>query len=68
MTFAAWLIAAALTITPTSRAMQPGELVVLDITSETPVTAVSARAFNTALTGFCDGCVRPSSLASAGRH
>ena len=59
MTFAAWLIAAALTITPTSRAMQPGELVVLDITSETPVTAVSARAFNTALTGFATDASDP---------
>lgn len=52
MTLAALLLAAALAITPSSRTMQPGELVVLDITSETPVTAVSARAFNTTLTGF----------------
>lgn len=43
---------AALTITPSSRAMQPGELVVLTVSSEAPLSAVHARAFNTDITGF----------------
>lgn len=61
-------IAAALTITPTalttatsplaitaaSRSMQPGELVVLTVTSTVPLTAVHARAFDTDITGFED--------------
>lgn len=51
---AALALAAALTITPASRAMQPGELVVLTVTSEVPLTAVQATAFDTKVTGFED--------------
>ena len=45
-------LAAALTITPTARAMQPGELVILNVTSDVLLTALKARAFDTDLTGF----------------
>lgn len=51
---AAIALAAALTISPASRAMQPGELVVLTMTSTVPLTAVHARAFDTDITGFAD--------------
>ncbi len=49
---AALTLAAALTITPTARAMQPGEVVRLDIVAPVAVTAVKAHAFNTDLTGY----------------
>jgi len=48
----AFALAAALTITPTARAMQPGELVILNVTSEVLLTALKARAFDTDLAGF----------------
>jgi len=51
---AAVALFAALTITPTARAMQPGELVVLTVTSTTPLTAVHARVFGTDIDGFED--------------
>lgn len=51
---AAIALAAALTISPASRAMQPGELVVLTVTSTVPLTAVHARAFDTDISGFAD--------------
>jgi murein DD-endopeptidase MepM/ murein hydrolase activator NlpD len=51
---AAIVIAAALTVTSASRAMQPGELVVLTVSSTSPMTAVHARAFDTDVTGFED--------------
>lgn len=51
---AALALAAALTLAPTSRAMQPGELVVIDVSSTTPLTAVTAHAFNTDIVGFAD--------------
>ena len=54
MTSTVLALAAALTITPTSRAMQPGELVVLTVTSTVPLTAVRARAFDTDIAGFAD--------------
>ena len=54
MMIATLALAAALTITPASRAMQPGELVVVTVTSTTPLTAVHARAFDTDITGFAD--------------
>ena len=38
MTIATMLVAAALTVTPTSRSMQPGEPVLLTITSEQALT------------------------------
>ena len=47
-------LAAALTLTPTARAMQPGELVIMSVTSPTPLTVVKARAFNTDIVGFPD--------------
>lgn len=57
---ASLLLAASLTITPTSRAMQPGELVVLNVTSEVPLTALKARAFDTDLTGFSPEITDPT--------
>lgn len=51
---AAIVIAAALTISPSARAMQPGELVVLTVTSTVPLTAVHARAFDADIAGFAD--------------
>ena len=51
---AAIAIAAALTISPAARAMQPGELVVLTVTSTVPLTALHARAFDTDIAGFPD--------------
>lgn len=48
------VLAAALTITPSSRAMQPGELVVLNVTSDAPLTAVHAKVFDTDIIGFAD--------------
>jgi len=41
-----------LAISASSRAMQPGELVVLTVSSAESITAVHARAFNTDITGF----------------
>ena len=41
-----------LAIRASSRAMQPGELVVLTVSSAESLTAVHARAFNTNVTGF----------------
>jgi murein DD-endopeptidase MepM/ murein hydrolase activator NlpD len=52
MTLGALLVAAALTITPSSRSMQPGELVVLDVAADTALTAVQARAFGVVSDGF----------------
>jgi murein DD-endopeptidase MepM/ murein hydrolase activator NlpD len=52
VTLAALAIAAALTVTPASRAMQPGEPVLLTITSEQPLSAVSVRAFRTDTPAF----------------
>jgi murein DD-endopeptidase MepM/ murein hydrolase activator NlpD len=52
MIIAAAIVAAALTVTPSARAMQPGELVVLSVSSEVPLTSVHARAFNTDIIGF----------------
>lgn len=49
---AAIALAAALTITPTSRSMQPGELVVLDVSAEVALTSVRAHAFDTNIDGF----------------
>ncbi len=44
-----------LVIRAASRAMQPGELVVLTVSSAASLTAVHARAFNTDITGFAVG-------------
>jgi murein DD-endopeptidase MepM/ murein hydrolase activator NlpD len=52
MNVLAAIAAAALTITPSARAMQPGELVVLSVSSDAPLTEVRARAFNTNIAGF----------------
>lgn len=52
MTLGALVVAAALTITPSSRALQPGELVVLDVSADTALTAVHARAFGITTDGF----------------
>ena len=49
---AAIALAAALTITPAARAMQPGEVVRLDIAGPAPITAVTAKAFNATITGY----------------
>lgn len=56
---AAIALAAALTMTPTARAMQPGELVLLDVASTAPLTAVRARAFNTETAGFAPDAADP---------
>jgi murein DD-endopeptidase MepM/ murein hydrolase activator NlpD len=42
----------AITVTPEARSMQPGELVVLTISSTEPMTAVRARAFGRALSPY----------------
>ncbi len=46
------VVAAALTITPASRAMQPGEPVLLTIGSEQPLTSVTITAFGLETAGF----------------
>jgi hypothetical protein len=51
MTLASWLVAAVLSIMPSSRSMQPGELVVLDIQSDAVLTAVHARACDVTISG-----------------
>ena len=56
---AAVALAVALTLTPTARAMQPGELVVLNVASTTPLTSVKARAFNTDIAGFAPDTADP---------
>ena len=52
MIASAAFVAAALTITASARAIEPGELVVLNVASDAPLTAVHARAFNTDIAGF----------------
>lgn len=52
MSLAAAVLAAGLTVLPTSRSMQPGELVVLNVSADVALTTVRARAFNTDIDGF----------------
>lgn len=46
------IVAAALTVTPASRAMQPGEPVLLTIKCEQPLTSVKVKAFDLESAGF----------------
>jgi len=46
------IVAAALTVTPASRAMQPGEPVLLTIMSEKPISAVNVKAFQNETPAF----------------
>jgi murein DD-endopeptidase MepM/ murein hydrolase activator NlpD len=50
--FAGLIVAAALTVTPASRAMQPGEPVLLTIKSEQPLASVKVKAFGVESAGF----------------
>lgn len=52
MMFASLIVAAALTVTPAARAMQPGEPVLLTITSEQALTAVTVTSFQTDTAGY----------------
>ncbi|TAK14616.1 MAG: M23 family metallopeptidase [Acidobacteria bacterium] len=45
-------LTASLTVTPTSRAMQPGEPVLLTVTSDRPLSAVHATAFGQTTPGY----------------
>jgi murein DD-endopeptidase MepM/ murein hydrolase activator NlpD len=58
---AAFAVAATLTVTPASRAMQPGEPVLLTITSELPITDVKVRAFQTDTPAFMPDPANPRS-------
>jgi murein DD-endopeptidase MepM/ murein hydrolase activator NlpD len=55
----AFLVAAALTVTPTSRSMQPGEPVLLTITSEQPLSSVTVTAYQTETAGFMMDSANP---------
>jgi murein DD-endopeptidase MepM/ murein hydrolase activator NlpD len=46
------IAAAALTVTPTSRAMQPGEPVLLTIASEQPLTSITVTSFHVDTAGY----------------
>jgi murein DD-endopeptidase MepM/ murein hydrolase activator NlpD len=48
----AMTVAASLTVTPTARSMQPGELVILSVSAEVPMTEVHAEAFGTRIDGY----------------
>lgn len=50
--FAELILAAALTVTPVSRAMQPGEPVLLTITSESSLSSISVTSFQTETAGY----------------
>jgi murein DD-endopeptidase MepM/ murein hydrolase activator NlpD len=52
VTLATIAIAAALTVTPSARAMQPGEPVLLTITSDQPLSAVTVKAFHVETPAF----------------
>lgn len=52
MTFAAAIVAAALTISPAARALQPGEPVLLTIKSDVALTSVKVTAFENQTAGF----------------
>jgi murein DD-endopeptidase MepM/ murein hydrolase activator NlpD len=53
------IVAAALTVTPSSRAMQPGEPVLLTITSEQPLSSVIVTAYQTETSGFMMDAANP---------
>jgi len=52
MILAGLMVAAALTVTPASRALQPGEPVLLTISSEQPLSSVKVTAFEIDSAGF----------------
>lgn len=56
---AALVAAAVLTVTPASRAMQPGEPVLLTITSPQPISAVMVKAFQTETPAFMPDPANP---------
>jgi hypothetical protein len=50
--FLSGVVAAVLTVTPTARSMQPGELVILSVSAAVPMTEVHAQAFDGRINGY----------------